>query len=178
MNNSVSIRHAERDELYTIATFLDECWREAYSSILSSDYLDKMSTDRRHENFIKQYDSGSAKFLTMYEGSQLIGVAVYGKSITEGFENDGEISAIYLRSNSIGKGYGRELFTEAEWLLKEMGYKSFVIDVFTANERAIRFYLKHGYEAVDNRTICLGGNEYPLMVMQKKTENEQYEVRL
>lgn len=163
----MNIRHAERDELYTIATFLDECWREAYSSILSSDYLAKMSKDRRHENFVKQYDSGSAKFLTMREGSQLIGVAVYGKSITEGYESDGEISAIYLRSGSIGKGYGHALFTEAERLLKEMGYKTFIIDVFTANERAVKFYREHGYEAVDNRTISLGGNEYPLIVMRK-----------
>lgn len=163
----MNMRHAGRDELRTCAVFLDDCWRDAYRHILPEEYLRNMSPERRHENFIKQYDTDSAEFLVMTDDERLIGVAVYGKSITEGFEDDGEISAIYLHKDYIGKGYGHDLFVKTEQLLGDKGYTHFVVDVFTDNKRAVEFYIKHGYDKVAERTIRLGENDYPLLVLRK-----------
>lgn len=163
----MNIRKAGRHELYNIAAFLNDCWRETYSQILSSEYLDNMSAEIRSSNFIKQFDEGTAEFLVMLDSNVLIGVAVYGKSITDGFDDHGEISAIYLSSDHIGKGYGHKLFEHAEQLLIDKGYKKFVLDVFIKNERAIQFYQKHGYEKVESRYIKLSDVDYPIAIMQK-----------
>ena len=99
---------------------------------------------------------------------KLIGAAVFGKSFTDGYPNDGEVSAIYLHHNYIGKGYGHELFIKIEESLAEKGYINFVLDVLTDNICAVKFYQKHGYKKVDERSIKLGNIEYPLTVFRKK----------
>jgi ribosomal protein S18 acetylase RimI-like enzyme len=48
-----------------------------------------------------------------------------------------------------------------------MGYAAFVIDVFTENERAVKFYASHGYRLVDERMIAFGEKEYPYRVYRK-----------
>jgi ribosomal protein S18 acetylase RimI-like enzyme len=103
----------------------------------------------------------------MRDGDKLVGAAVFGKSFTEGCPDDGEISAIYLLHDYIGKGYGHELFTRAEAELGAKGYASLVLDVFSGNARAISFYQRHGYSAAAETIIKLGGQEYPVTVLRK-----------
>ena len=43
------IKHATREELYEIAAFLDECWRSAYSGIVTTEFLNAMKTVERYE---------------------------------------------------------------------------------------------------------------------------------
>jgi cupin 2 domain-containing protein len=97
----------------------------------------------------------------------LTGVAIFGKSYIDGYSDDGEISAIYLSRDYIGKGYGHTLFTKAENMLRDKGYKHFILDVFSENVSAIAFYQKHGFEKIDERSIRLGGEDYPIIVMRK-----------
>ena len=163
----MEIRQAGRDELYNTAVFLDDCWREVYRNIISDVFLDDMSPDERHMAFIKRYDEGLSDFWMVFDNERLIGAAVFGKSFTEGYENDGEISAIYLHKDYIGKGYGHDLFVRIEQMLRDKGYANLVLDVLSANTRALDFYLKHGFEKVDDRTIKLGESEYPLTVLRK-----------
>jgi len=44
---------------------------------------------------------------------------------------------------------------------------SFVLDVLPGNDRAVLFYKKHGYKIVDDRSVKLGEQEYPLTVFRK-----------
>ena len=99
----------------------------------------------------------------------IIGTSVFGRSFTEGYLEDGEISAIYLNHAYIGKGYGHALFTKIEQVLTAKGYSHFVLDVLSANTRAASFYEKHGYKKVDDRSVTLGRHDYPRMVFRKKT---------
>ena len=93
----MEIRQVKRDDLYNTAVFLDDCWREVYRNIVSDDFLDAMSPEERHKAFIKRYDEGLSDFWVMLDDERLIGAAVFGKSFTEGYENDGEISATWVR---------------------------------------------------------------------------------
>jgi len=105
----------------------------------------------------------------MYDKDKLIGASVFGKSFTDGYPDDGEISAIYLQHDYIGKGHGHALFTKIEEALSAKKYTHFVLDVLSENIRAVSFYQKHGYETVDDRSIKLGDRDYPLTVFRKKT---------
>jgi len=159
---------AGADELREIAAFLDACWREAYREILDAAYLAALSAEERYRGLSERFRCGGSRFLTLREaGGMLVGAAVFGKSITEDFPDDGEISAIYLRADHIGRGFGHALFTAAESELKAQGYAHSVLDVFTANTRALRFYQNHGYQAVCERTIAFGGKDYPYTILRK-----------
>jgi ribosomal protein S18 acetylase RimI-like enzyme len=170
MTDRVQIKQAMRDDLYEIAVLLHNSWRAEYRQIVLDDFLDTMSVDERHTGLLKRYDEGLSEFLMMLDGNTLIGAVVFGKSFTEGYVDDGEISAIYLHSEYIGKGYGHRLFVKTERLLHEKGFKYFVLDLLADNTRAFQFYLKHNYKKVADRTIKLGKKEYPLAVLRKKND--------
>ena len=170
MNDTVQIRRAGRDEIYQIAAFLDECWRTSYRRIISDDFLDTMSVKSRYRILVRRFDEGASDFLMMLDGNDLIGSAIFGKSFTAGFEGDGEVSALYLRGDYVGKGYGHVLYMKIEQGLLARGFRSLVLDVLTGNVRAVRFYLAHGFKQTDERYIRLGGVDYPLVVMRKASQ--------
>ena len=161
------IHKATRDDLETIAEFLDECWRFSYRDIITDESLDKMQVPERHRRLLERYDAAASDFLMMLDGDLLIGVAAFGEPTIEGYKDDGEVTAIYLQKDYIGRGYGHFLLTEIEQALAAKGYADYVLDVLQANTQAIRFYQAHGYEKVAESTFTLGDTEYPLDVMRK-----------
>lgn len=48
---------------------------------------------------------------------------------------------------------------------------NFVLDVFTENEQAVKFYKAHRYKQIDERWIALGNKKYPYAVFRKKNED-------
>jgi ribosomal protein S18 acetylase RimI-like enzyme len=135
-----------------------------------------MDLSERTGGLLDRYDNGASRFLIATEAGAIIGAAVFGKSFTEGYAGDGEVSAIYLDTEHIGTGLGGRLLAAAEAQLASMGYTNLVLDVLAGNSRAIAFYRKHGYGEVRNTEIELGGKTYPLVVMRKELHGEPSEV--
>ena len=162
----MEIRYALRDELREAAALVIGSWRWAYKDIMDAEYLADLSLEKRHERFLKGYDEG-ARSLLLFGNGEMLGFCVFGKSQTPGYPEDGEIGAIYLREDAVGRGYGHALFTYAEEDLRAQGYRNLVLDVFSQNERAIAFYSAHGYIKVGDRKHSWGGREYPLDIMRK-----------
>lgn len=166
-NGSPHIERPEREEIHEIAALIHGCWQSAYRDIIAPDFLSAMSLSERYEKLLTRFDEGISQFLVMRDADGMIGAAVFGKSFTEGYPDDGEISAIYLHHDFIGKGYGHALLTEIERILAAMGYARFVLDVLSENERAVNFYLAHGYEKANDGHIRLGEKDYPLTIFRK-----------
>jgi ribosomal protein S18 acetylase RimI-like enzyme len=164
---AVSIKIALRDDIYDIALFLDECWRAEYAQIVAAGDLDRMSVDERYEGLCHRYDERMSEFLMFRDDKGIGGAAVAGKSFTDGYPDDGEISAIYLRSDMVGKGMGHTLFAEAERCLRDQGCTNFVLDLLSDNTGALRFYHAHGYQIVGNNHVRIGAGDYPVTVMRK-----------
>lgn len=164
----IEMIYAKRDELYEIAEFLDLCWRDVYCNMIDHDFFDEMSAAKRYEALCSRFDEGSSKFMIVQVSGEMIGTAVFGKSFTEGFMNDGEISAIYFKHDYVGKGYGHIFLSRIEAELALLGYKNFVIDVLSDNSRAVSFYKAHGYKEVGNQKVQLGVAEYSLKVFRKE----------
>jgi len=135
--------------------------------MISDDYLENMSLLKRYKGLTNLFVNGTYDYLLMLDKDRLIGVTAFGKSSTKGYENDGEISAIYLREEYIGKGYGHSLLEKAEQALQDKGYTYLVLDVLVNNIRAYKFYLNHGYMKVADNTIRLGETEYPIAILRK-----------
>ncbi|MDR1779077.1 MAG: GNAT family N-acetyltransferase [Clostridiales Family XIII bacterium] len=165
---AIRIAFAAREEIPDIAALILAAWRSAYRDILPADYLASLSLEERCAGYGKLFDAGHTRFLTLHDGGELIGASVLGRSTTQGYPDDGEVSAIYLREDRIGKGYGHALFEKAEQTLAEMGYTDFILDVFTQNARAIRFYEAHGYEKIEERNMTIDGIDYPPYAVFRK----------
>jgi len=162
----MEIRFARRDELREAAALVIDSWRWAYRNIIDADYLASFSLEKRHERFLKGYDEG-LRSLLLFDNGELLGFCGFGKSQTPGYPDDGEVGAIYLREDAVGKGYGHALLTRAEEDLRAQGYQNLVLDVLSQNERAIKFYFAHGYVKVADRKHSWGDREYPLDIMRK-----------
>ena len=164
----IKITPARREDLYALAALIHDSWRSVYHGIVAQDYLNSMSLELRHERFAQGFDEGASHFYQMLLDELLIGAAVFGKSHTEGFEQDGEISAIYLDKDFIGHGYGHLFFSHVERLLQKEGYAHLVLSLLPENVRAFRFYQAHGYRESANSTLDIGGKSYPVVIMRKQ----------
>ena len=162
----MEIRYARRRDLRRAAALLVDSWRWAYKDIVDEEYLAGLSTRARLKKLRKGYDEGK-RALLLFANGELLGFCGFGKSLTPGYPDDGEISAIYLREDAVGKGYGHALFTRAEEELRAQGYQNLVLDVFSQNTRAIAFYIAHGYIKVGDRIHKWSGREYLLDIMRK-----------
>lgn len=162
----MTIREAKRGELRAVAALLNASWRSAYQHILDAAYLESLDDEERHQRWLQNYDKGARPVLLL-EDDELLGVCGFGPSQTPGYPDDGEIGAIYVREDSIGKGYGHALLSYAEHALRAQGYEYLVLDVLSQNSRAIQFYRAHGYAKVGDRIFERGGKGYPLDIMRK-----------
>jgi ribosomal protein S18 acetylase RimI-like enzyme len=98
----------------------------------------------------------------------VIGTVWYGRSTTEGYLDDGEIAALYLLPAYIGSGYGHPLMEFTLVHLTQLGYSHVILDVFSANTRAIRFYESFGLVTVkDDASFEVGDRYYPFHLMRK-----------
>ena len=165
----MDIRYARRKDLKQAAAFLDECWRWAYKDILDADFLAGLSSKERYKRQLASLRKGEKPLLLFDDRGELLGFCRFGKSRTEGYPEDGEITAIYVREDAVGKGYGHALLTRAEEELRTRGHQNLVLDVLSQNARAIEFYRAHGYAKTGDRVFNCGGREYPLDIMRKPT---------
>jgi len=163
----MEIRYGKRRDLKKAAVLLNESWRWAYKDIIDAAYLASMSDRGRHKKLLKGYRSGKRPLL-LFDNGELLGFCGFGASQTPGYPDDGEIGAIYLREDAVGKGYGHALFIKAEEALYAQSYQNLVLDVLSENARAIKFYCAHGYVKVADRKHSWGGREYPLDIMRKE----------
>ena len=165
-----------------LATFVNDCWRHAYADILPADFLAGMTTYARVAILERALDAGSrvlvardddapagaARAGTELSGTGMAGMALYGPSYLDGWEEAGLLGALYVRPDLIGTGLGHRLLTSAETGLAAMGYTTYVLDVFSANLGAIDFYASHGYERAGGQTFdVVRGRVYPLDIMTK-----------
>jgi len=162
----MTIRPAKRNELRAVAAFLNASWRSAYQSILDPEYLATLDDEVRYQGWLSYYDNGARPVLLL-EQDELLGVCDFGPSQTPGFPDDGEVAAIYIREDAIGKGYGHALLIYAEEALRAQGYAHLVLDVLSENERAIKFYQAYGYTKAGERNFSRAGKDYPLDIMRK-----------
>lgn len=66
-----------------------------------------------------------------------------------GYEQDtdrGVVENLYVVPERRGEGVGSDLLTAAEDALAEGGMEAITLDAMATNERARRFYRRHGYE--------------------------------
>src|SRR5439155_22975079 len=87
-----------------------------------------------------------AGVLVAEEGGRIVGFVEHGPTQDDDADDStGEILAIYLLEDAIGRGTGRRLLTEALGGLREGGFQRASLWVLESNDAARRFYEKGGW---------------------------------
>ena len=134
-------------------------WRTAYRDSIPADYLDREITeDRWIPVFRQNYQEGVYHGLLLYDTDQPLCCATYGPAQVDQSAGDticnfsspdlagwSELVSLYTRPGCWGQGYGAIILSEILTRLNEAGYPGCFLYVLQENDRARRFYEKHGF---------------------------------
>lgn len=127
----------------------------AYRGFMDDSYLDSLGAD--HWCSILYDSIGRGDTCIVAEcGESIVGSTVFG--IVEGVDGlCAEWHAFYLLQEYVGRGIGHLFYRWIEEDMIKQGCKTCVLEVLSDNERAIRFYLSHGFVKVDGFTVVENG---------------------
>lgn len=132
-------------------------WRAAYRGYIPDSFLSGEITDGRWIPVFRQnYEEGIYHGLLLYDGNIPLCCATYGPARVDHAAGDtvcnfsspdlaawGELVSLYAHPDHWGEGYGSLVMEE---VLKRMsGYPGCFLYVLRENDRARRFYEKHGF---------------------------------
>ena len=114
-------------------------WHEAYTGIVSQEYLDKLALEKCEKMAFSWPDN----IIVAKENGNVIGFVCYGDRGEEA-PDVGEIFALYVLADYYGKGVGRKLMDVGLEQIKH--FSQVRLWVLKENRRAIRFYEKCGFQ--------------------------------
>lgn len=159
---NLTIREATIDELAWISKLAEEAYWSTYQDILSKEQIVFMLDNIYSVPALRQAVVEGQRFYMAYEQSELIGfTAVKHKE-----PSTLRIEKLYLLSKIQGKGYGKALIDYSCKIAKQNNLKTLELNVNRGN-KAYYFYLKQGFEVVEEVDIPYHGFVLDDYVMQK-----------
>lgn len=121
-----------------IRAVAERAWPAAYDGLFEAEFI-QLVLDRTYDTALlaQAIAAPGSVFLVAEDNGVVIGYLHYA---------DGELNRLYVEPDRIGTGAGRLLLGELERRL-EPGTE-YVALVRAGNERAVSFYLRHGFETV------------------------------
>nr|UWI51934.1 GNAT family N-acetyltransferase [Clostridioides difficile] len=162
----MEIRKAVIDDVEDISEIYAQSWKTAYKGIIPQDYLDNLKNDFWVETFKDLIENNKITAKMVFDNKKSIGCIAYGNSRDDTLKDWGEIVSLYLLPQYFGKGVGNEIFQSAIDDMKLAGFSNIYLWVLEENQRARKFYEKHGFYC--NNDI------YTVKIMDKKINDIRY----
>ena len=156
----VEIRSVKAGDEAALAYVNTESWKAAFSEILSKETLDRVVSYEKAVNLYKgliEEEKGNGYLLFLDKEPHCM--AWWDKARDEDMTGKAELICIHSLSGNWGKGYGSMMMERILTDIRDAGYPDVVLWVFTDNNRARRFYEKHGFQATDSVRELLGVEE-------------------
>ncbi len=160
----IQIREATIADATGIARIQVVTWQHAYRGQMPDDYLDGMSIAQRTQTWIALLSNSYPKAHTLValDGDQVAGFCSVGASPNEDADaQNGELFAIYVEPQAMGKGVGSALMAEAVNQLRAEGFTHATLWVLATNAPSIGFYEHQGW-AADGATKTDALGAFPL----------------
>ncbi|KAF3469862.1 GNAT family N-acetyltransferase [Streptomyces sp. Tu 3180] len=139
------------DDCDRVAEIRVRGWQHAYRGLVPQPYLDGLDVAadaERHRARLLHGDGSVVNLVAGTAGGGLAGWAAFGPYRDgDTRTGDAELYALYLRPESIGRGVGRALLTEAVRRCCADGRARMYLWVLKGNTRARRFYERAGFAA-------------------------------
>lgn len=145
----MSIRPVTPADVPALAELHVRCWRVAYDGLVPAGALARFDAGEHAARWAARYDDprpGRTELLAEDDGG-LLGFVTYGSARPKAGEDvaGAEIYAIYVDPERWGTGAGHALMTRALDDLGARGVRPVRLWALDGNERARRFYLRHGF---------------------------------
>lgn len=146
--DKVKVRPAKKEDIDDIARIHVKTWQCAYKGQIPQDYLDSLSVDRRKQKWAKIFKKKNQKqenYVAEIDG-KVVGFSGVGYSRDNDTADEiGEVYALYVDPDFLGRGAGSALLEEGITWLKNKGYKRVTLWVLSTNEEAKGFYKHRGW---------------------------------
>lgn len=145
------LREATAADAAIISRIIATSWRSAYQGLIDDAYLARLPEEYWLPSMRTWLDSGRMYGLIAEEKGLPVGCVIFGRGRDAGFDDCGEIVSLYVLPEVMGQGIGSKLLTAAINALQEDGFDRVYLWAIQGNERADRFYIKHGFRQTEDR---------------------------
>ncbi|MEV6578631.1 GNAT family N-acetyltransferase [Streptomyces sp. NPDC051582] len=138
-------------DIEAVSTIRVRGWQAAYAGIVPRTHLDAMTVEddagRRRQWFSRP--GRTSRDLVALGDRGPVGWICFGPCRSEmpAPERVGEVYALYITPDLLGRGIGRTLLGEAHAQMGGQGFEASALWVLSDNQRARRFYERSGYRA-------------------------------
>ena len=159
------IKEIEKKDIYDFMYVNTFSWTETYKGIIDDSFLEKIvnELDKNVERQVNLFDQKKAerpsyKRYIFYVDNEPVGVIGLGEC-REDYKDAGELYCIYLLKKAQKHGYGKIMFNYVKEVIKELGYKSMIIQCLKDN-KTNEFYKHMGAKLVDTKPRKIDDKEY------------------
>jgi GNAT superfamily N-acetyltransferase len=166
----VDVRRATPADADAITDVHVRTWRWTYRGQLPESFFADLRPERRAQRWRADLATDAIIAWVAERGERLVGFAGWGPTRDDDLDAGVvELHMINVLEEHIGRGVGQALMAavEADWRARD--YEQAVLWVLEANERALRFYARRGWERDGvTRMIEMGGAALPGLRMAKR----------
>lgn len=146
----VELRDATRADAQAIADVLVRSWRVAYRGLLPDSVLAGLSVAEREQFWSDALTAcpPNTRMVVATIAGTVVGFAATGPPLVPTDRADptlGDLYALYLTPDHWRRGIGTRLHAAALDRLRSCGFTHAGLWVLDTNERALRFYRRHGW---------------------------------
>ncbi|MCI4010106.1 GNAT family N-acetyltransferase [Brevibacterium sp. ZH18] len=153
------VRRARVDDAAPIADIHIAAWTTAYRGIMADEILDSLDLDRQTAGWTRSLSDETSPMSTLVavQGQRVLGfggvcpprdTAEVLSQLPEA-SGLGQLAAINLHPEAFGSGAGALLLHALEDELQALGFTRAYLMVAEGNDRAMRFYAKHGWHRTE-----------------------------
>lgn len=149
------IRPASAEDAHDIAVVHVRSWQQAYRGLMPQSVLDGLSIAEREAGWARllaETPRTSQTIVGEHDGA-IAGWASYGAARDEHPPGSGELWGVYAHPDAWSTGVGHALITAVEQALRADGHETAYLWVLEGNERAARFYERHGWACDGARKV-------------------------
>lgn len=139
------------DEMEELSKQIWVSYVSAYKGLMEDKYLSSLKSDHWVPILQESVQCGDTCLIAELNGG-MIGITVFGTA-DDGDERFAQWHAFYLLPQYIGLGIGHLFYQKIEAEMIIQGCKYCVLEVLSANNRAIQFYISHGFYKIESYEI-------------------------
>ncbi|PVZ06892.1 GNAT family N-acetyltransferase [Actinomycetospora cinnamomea] len=163
----VEVRDARPDDARGIAAVNVRSWRAAYRDLVPDEVLAGLSVPDRERFWASALDTRptNTHILVATVAGTVVGFAATGPPLVGEDRADptlGDLYALYLDPDRWRRGIGTRLHAAALDRLRSCGYTRAGLWVLATNDRALRFYERHGWIDTGRDQVDQGPGGAPL----------------
>jgi len=168
----ISIQKITLNEVEALQAISRLTFYETFAEVNTEENMSRyLENDFSLERLSEELNNPNSEFYFASLENEVIGYLKinYESAQTEQkIANSIEIERIYVLKEKLGKNIGQLLLEHAFQIAREKGNENVWLGVWEENKRAIRFYLKNGFEEFDKHIFMLGEDAQKDILMRKK----------